>query len=197
MFLHEYLSDMIKARDILKLGDYDFNLDMLKYNKQIKESKITDEDYINIKNYYNEFKDKIISLKEKITSKILNKIIKEKYNIDIKIPYLTVKTGKEDNCEMLAENIKNTAMEHFIILDKQITDKQKNDVVIIDSFIKNYFDLRKSSLHENVFTFIKEVVDEILEDINDPNKDNSIKENKIFNKPTVKQRFAQSLKELF
>ena len=47
MFLQEYLSDMIKARDILKLNDYDFNLDMLKYNKQIKESKITDEDYIN------------------------------------------------------------------------------------------------------------------------------------------------------
>lgn len=196
MFLQEYLLDMIKARDLLKLSDYDFNLDMLKYNKQINENKITEEDYRNIKNYYIEFKDNIVSLREKIVSKMLSKLIKEKYNVDIKVPYLTVNITKNDNCSMIAENIKDVAMEQFIIIDKKIAYKQKEDTVVVDSFIKNYFDTRKIAIHESVFTSIKEVVDEILKDINDPNKNITIKENKIFNTPSVKTRLEQSLENL-
>ena len=191
MFLKDYLIDLLEARKILKLENHDFNFNIMKYNKLIEENTIKDSDIKDFKKYYGDFVYYIARNREKIASNLILEMINEEYNVKVKVPYLNVHIKKDSSAKEIANEIKYTVLENYMALKKEIEEKQKDDILILDTFIENYF----KSHNKFGIAAMKEIVKNLESEI--PSKiSNTNKDEKIFKKQSISNKLKNSLKKL-
>jgi len=132
------LTEVIMVYEILDLQCGYFKRDIERQKKYIAKGSLSEDEELMFYDFYNEFRNGLVSEREYVAREILLKFIYNKYGITPEIHYFGVHAEHNYNCIDIAVSIIKTARKKFNILKEIMPDKINDKDFFTDQVTKMY-----------------------------------------------------------
>ena len=132
------LAEVIMVYETLDLQCGYFKRDIERQKKYIAKGSLSEDEELMFYDFYNEFRNGLVSEREYVAREILLKFIYNKYGITPEIHYFGVRAEHNYNCIDIAVSIIKTARKKFNVLKEIMPDKINDKEFFTDQVTKMY-----------------------------------------------------------